>query len=166
MRIAKDLCQRLSTGLIAAVVSGVTFVGFSTIYEAFDLQRRLRLDDDICLIALLVGPALIPVIHRVFHRSHRLPVATLAVGSALGSFGVWQIVRARDAAARHVPCRPLFRERARLFHASEWICVAACRHGGIGGALGNDGTAPQVGQAFLPSAFSATCSDSPFSALY
>ena len=80
MRTVKALCQLVSTGLITTVVSCVTFVGFSFTYEALDLQRCLRLDDDICLISLLIGPALIRVIHRNFHRSHRLPVTSLAVG--------------------------------------------------------------------------------------
>jgi hypothetical protein len=99
----KAVCQWLSTGLIAVFVSCVAGVGFYIIFSALDLERRFGLDAGVCLIALLVGPALIRPIHRAFHRSPKLPVTALAVGLALGVVGVRQFLRAREADAHHVP---------------------------------------------------------------
>lgn len=72
----------------------------------FDLQKRLGVDDDVCWLALLLGPALIVVIHRGFHRRAWVPVVTLLGGLALAGLGVVRFVSAREAEAHHVPTGP------------------------------------------------------------
>ena len=103
MRILKVICQWLASGLIAAVASCVALTLVWIAYKASLLEQRLGVDEGICLVALVVGPALIRVIHRSITKSPRLPIASLALGSVLGSLGVWQFLHAREAGAHHVP---------------------------------------------------------------
>ena len=104
--MAKTLCQWLSSALIAAVVSCVALVGVWIAFKGLRLDQRLGVDEGICLLALLAGPALIRVIHRSIAESAWLPMASLALGAILGGLGTWQILRANEAMARHVPSGP------------------------------------------------------------
>lgn len=106
MRTLKNLCQWLSSGLIAAVVSILAWIGVWIAYKAFHLEQSLGVDESICALALLVGPALIRAIHRSTAKSWRIPAAFLALGFTFGGFGLWQVLRAREASARHVPSGP------------------------------------------------------------
>lgn len=106
MQILKSICRWLSSGLIGLVVSCVAFACISIVYERFGLQERLGVDDDVCWLALVVGPALIVVIHRGFHKRVWMAVATLPAGLALAGLGVFQFMRAREAKSHHVPSGP------------------------------------------------------------
>ena len=106
MKVVKSICRWLSSGLIALAVSCVACPCIIIVYEMFDLQKRLGVDDDVCWFALLLGPALIVVIHRGFHRRAWVPVVTLLGGLALAGLGVFRFVSAREAEARHVPTGP------------------------------------------------------------
>lgn len=106
MQILAHIVRWLSSGLIALAVSGVAFAGVSIVYERFALQQRLGVDDDICWLALLIGPVLIVVIHRAVHEKVWAAVATLAAGLMLAGFGVFQFMWAREAKASHVPSGP------------------------------------------------------------
>ena len=64
------------------------------------------MDDDVCWFSLLIGPALIVVVHRGFHRSVWVAVATLTAGLALAVLGVLQFIWAREAKAHHVSSGP------------------------------------------------------------
>jgi len=99
----KIICQWLASGLIAAVVSCVALALVWIAYKALLLDQTLGVDEGICLIAVVVGPALIRVIHRGIGRSPGIPIASLALGLVLGSLGGWQFLRAREAGAQHVP---------------------------------------------------------------
>lgn len=100
------MCQWLSSGLIAAVVSILAWIGVWIAYKAIHLEQKLGVDEGICALALLVGPALIRVIHRGTARSWKIPTAFLALGLIFGGFGLWQVLRAREAGALHVPSGP------------------------------------------------------------
>ena len=117
MRILKVICQWLASGLIATVVSCVALTLVWIVYKALQLGQSLGVDEGICLIAVVVGPALIRVIHRGIARSPGIPIASLALGSVLGSLGVWQFLRAREAGAHHVP--------SGLFSGIEHVFVTA-----------------------------------------
>jgi hypothetical protein len=106
MRIVKVIFQWLASGLIATVVSCLALTLVWIAYKALQLDQILGVDEGICLIALAVGPALIRVIHRGIARSPGIPIASLVLGSVLGSIGVWQFLRAREAGAHHVPSGP------------------------------------------------------------
>jgi len=103
MRILKVICQWLASGLIATVVSCVALALVWIAFKALQLDQNLGVDEGICLIAVVVGPALIRVIHRSIARSPGIPIASLTLGLVLGSLGVWQFLRAREAGAHHVP---------------------------------------------------------------
>jgi len=103
MRILKVICQWLASGLIATVVSCVALALVWIAFKALQLDQSLGVDEGICLIAVVVGPALIRVIHRSIARSPGIPIASLTLGLVLGSLGVWQFLRAREAGAHHVP---------------------------------------------------------------
>jgi len=103
MRILKNICQWLSSGLIAVVVSCFALIGVWIVYKALHLGQRLGVDEGICLLALFVGPALIRTIHRNTAKSWKFPMAFLALGLTLGGSGLWQFLRAREADAHHVP---------------------------------------------------------------
>ena len=103
MRILKVICQWLASGLIATVVSCVALTLVWIAFKALQLDQNLGVDEGICLIAVVVGPALIRVIHRSIARSPGIPIASLTLGLVLGSLGVWQFLRAREAGAHHVP---------------------------------------------------------------
>ena len=107
MRILTSICRWLSSVLIALLVSCVAFVAISIAYERLDLQERLGIDDDVCWLALVVGPALIVVIHRTFNKHPWVPVSTLVAGVALAGLGTYQFLSAREAKAHHVPTGPL-----------------------------------------------------------
>ena len=106
MTIVTSICRWLSSALIALAVSCVAFPCISVAYEMFDLQKRLGVDDDVCWLALLIGPALIVVIHRGFHRRAWVPVVTLLGGLTLAALGVFRFLSAREAGANHVPTGP------------------------------------------------------------
>ena len=106
MKVVKSICRWLSSGLIAMAVSCVAFACMSIVFGLFDLQNRLGVDDDVCWLALLLGPALIVVIHRVFHRRAWAPVVALTAGLILAGIGVFIFVSARKAAAQHVSAGP------------------------------------------------------------
>ena len=93
----------MASGLIATVVSCVALALVWIAFKALQLDQSLGVDEGFCLIAVVVGPALIRVIHRSIAKSPRIPIASLALGSVLGSLGVWQFLHAREAAAHHVP---------------------------------------------------------------
>jgi len=101
--MVKAICQWLASGLIAVVVSCVALTLVWTAFKALQLDQNLGVDEGICLIAVVVGPALIRVIHRSIARSPGIPIASLTLGLVLGSLGVWQFLRAREAGAHHVP---------------------------------------------------------------
>ena len=103
MRILKVICQWLASGLIATVVSCVALTLVWIAFKALQLDQNLGVDEGVCLIAVVVGPALIRVIHRSIARSPGIPIASLTLGLVLGSLGVWQFLRAREAGAHHVP---------------------------------------------------------------
>ena len=107
MRIVMTICRWLSSFLIGLVVSGVAFACISIVYERFDLQKRIGVDDDVCWLALLIGPALIVFIHRGLHRKASVPVAMLLGGLTLAGLGVFQFISARAAKTHHVPSGPL-----------------------------------------------------------
>ena len=107
MQIFSTFLRWLSSFLISLVVSCVVFACVAIAYEALDLQQRLGLDDDVCWLALLLGPALIVVIHRGFHRQAWVSAVTLAGGLALAGVGVFYFLSAREAEAHHVPAGPL-----------------------------------------------------------
>jgi len=107
MRILKGICRWPSSGLIGLVVSCAAFTCISIVYARFELQDRLGVDDDVCWLALVVGPALIVVIHRSFHKRVWIAVATLTAGLALAGLGVFQFMWAREARTHHhVPSGP------------------------------------------------------------
>ncbi len=106
MRVVKTICQWLSSGLVAVLVPCIAFAVASVAYGWLDLRAKLGLDDDVCLLALVIGPLLIVAIHRRFHRSPKMPIAALAGGLLLGGAGAWQFLRAREASAQHVPSGP------------------------------------------------------------
>ena len=89
------------------VVSGVAFACLSIVYERFDLQKRIGVDDDVCWLALLIGPALIVFIHRALHGQAWVPVSTMLGGLALAGLGVFVFMSAREAKAHHVSSGPL-----------------------------------------------------------
>lgn len=101
MKVVKSICRWLSSGLIALVVSCVTFSCVILAYEVFDLHRPLGLDDDVCWLAFLLGPTLIVVIHRGLHGRVWVPVVTLLGGLALSGFGVFRFLSARAAPPTH-----------------------------------------------------------------
>jgi hypothetical protein len=102
----RNICQWLASGLLAVFVSILAWIGVWIAYKAFHLEQRLGVDEGICALALLVGPALIRAIHRNTAKSWKLPTAFLALGLTFGGFGLWQVLRAREASARHVPSGP------------------------------------------------------------
>ena len=106
MRTLKNMCQWLSSGLIAVVVSILAWIGVWIAYKALHLEQRLGVDEGICALALLAGPALIRAIHRSTAKSWKIPTAFLALGLTFGGFGLLQALRAREAGARHVPSGP------------------------------------------------------------
>ena len=106
MQILNSICRWLSSGLIGLMVSCIAFACISIVYERFELQERRGVDDDVCWLALVIGPALIVVIHRGFHRRAWIAVATLTAGLALAGLGVFQFMWAREAMTRHVPSGP------------------------------------------------------------
>ena len=106
MRILKSICRWLSSGLIGLVVSCAAFTCISIVYVRFKLQERLGVDDDVCWLALVVGPALTVVIHRCFHKRVWIAVATLTAGLALAGLAVFQFMSAREARTHHVPSGP------------------------------------------------------------
>ena len=106
MKVVTSICRWLSSALIALAVSCVAFPCISVAYEMFDLQKRLGVDNDVCWLALLIGPALIVVIHRGFRRRAWVPVVTLLGGLALAALGVFRFLSAREAGAHHVPTGP------------------------------------------------------------
>jgi len=106
MKVVVDICRWFSSALIALAVSCVVFPCITIAYEVFDLQKCLGVDDDVCWLALLLGPALIVVIHRGFHRRVWVPVATLTGGFVLSGLGVFCFVSERKADAVHVSTGP------------------------------------------------------------
>jgi hypothetical protein len=106
VRTLKNACQWLSSGSIAVVVSILVWIGVWIAYKALHLEQRLGVDEGICALGLLVGPMLIRAIHRGTASSWKIPTAFLALGLTLGGVGLWQILRAREAGARHVPSGP------------------------------------------------------------
>ncbi len=102
----KAFCHWLASGLIATVVSCVALILTWVAFKALQLEQRLGVDEGISLLAVLVGPALIRVIHRGIARSPWIPIASLAMGSVLGSVGAWQFLRAQGAGAHPVPSGP------------------------------------------------------------
>jgi hypothetical protein len=107
MRIVMTICRWLSSFLISLVVSVVAFACISLAYELFHLQERIGVDDDVCWLALLIGPALIVFIHRAFHGRVWVPVSALLGGVVLAGFGIFLFLSAREADAHHVPSGPL-----------------------------------------------------------
>lgn len=101
--MSKIACRWLSSGLIALVISCIAFLVLGLAYERFELQERLGMDDDVCWLALLIGPAMIVLIHRGFHRRPWTARSTLVGGLLLAGLGAFQFLQARDAAARHQP---------------------------------------------------------------
>jgi hypothetical protein len=106
MRILTSICRWLSSAFIALLVSTVAFVSVSMLYERFGLQKRLGVDDDVCWLALVLGPALIVVIHRALHERAWVPISTLVGGLALAVLGWFQFWSARATKASHVPSGP------------------------------------------------------------
>ncbi len=72
--------------LVALALSCAALTLFSMLYAGYDLQRKLGLDDDVCWLALLVGPACLPLIHRRLHSTRWAPRTCLVTG-ALTSAG-------------------------------------------------------------------------------
>ena len=106
MRTGIVICRWLSSFLICLVISGIAFAGLNLAYELFDLQKRINVDDDVCWLALLIGPALIVFIHRVFHRRTWVAVSTFVGGVLLAGLGVLRFMSAHKAEAHHVPSGP------------------------------------------------------------
>lgn len=102
----KSLCHWISSGLIAVVVSILAWIGVWIAYKALHLEQRIGVDEGICALALLVGPVLIRAIHRSTAKSWKIPTAFLALGLTFGGFGLWWVLRAQQAGARHVPSGP------------------------------------------------------------
>ena len=102
----KSISAWLASGFIALAVSCIAFASISIVYERFDLQKRLGIDDDICWLALLLGPALIVIIHRGFHRHAWVSIVTLLGGLALAGLGVFYFMYSREAGAHHEPTGP------------------------------------------------------------
>ena len=135
MRIVASICRWLSSGLIGLVVSSVAFASVSVVYERLQFRERLGVDDDVCWLALAVGPALIVVIHRGFHKRAWIAVASLVGGSALAGVGVFQLMQAREAESRHVPSG-LFSGIEYAFAAAlSWLVIAIAALAVLGGVL-------------------------------
>lgn len=106
MNTLSHICRWLSSGFVAMVVSCVAFAVISIAYEGSGL-RRLGVDDDVCWLGFAIGPALIVLIHRVFHHRAWIPMATLVGGLVLAGLGLCWFKAAHGAAARHVSSGPL-----------------------------------------------------------
>ena len=106
MRPATKICRWVSSGFIALAASGIVFLFCSVLYESYDLQERIGVDDDVCWLTLLAGPLGMLIFHRRYHSSRWLPRMCAALG-VIGFLGAATTFGWVEAAAKaHVPTGP------------------------------------------------------------
>jgi hypothetical protein len=87
-------------------VSAIACLLCNVLYDGYDLQSRLGVDDDVCWLALLAGPLFMSLVHRRYHTSRWLPWLCTALGIA-GLATAATLFETSGAAAReHVPTGP------------------------------------------------------------
>lgn len=103
MRLVTWICRWVSSGFTAIALSGMGFLLCNLIYDRFQLQQRLGIDDDVCWLTLPAGMLSIFFFHRKYHSIRWMPWIFTASG-ILGVVGAVIIFTRMEAASKaHVP---------------------------------------------------------------
>jgi hypothetical protein len=124
----------LSSVFVAAVLSCGGFLAALFTYALLDLQAY-GIEASACALGFVVGPVVMLLGHRRFHRSRVLAWTAVAVGCALGGLGTWLFLRAREADANLVPSGPFSGIENVFAMGFGIIMVAATVLAVLGGAL-------------------------------
>lgn len=136
MRPFTKACRWGSTGLIALALSGVLFLIVGLLFERYDLQERLGVDDDASWLAFVVGPVSLIPFHRRLHAGPGIPRVCAGLGCAGFVAAAVMFVRMGEAAKTHVPTGPLSGIGYGIMQLLS-VCVGAVAFAAVlGGLLG------------------------------